>query len=446
MHFEGRVDGTREQLGAPEVDADDAPAGHRGTIPGGARPAPVSHRPATGHTSGGVPDPPEPPPADGSRREPPAYTKYRAGRRPFRRGGDDELPSARPEGAPRAGEGDQRPYTVHRAGGAKSPGAGLGGRLRGLRGRGDRPRVSPGRIALRVLLALVAWVVLSGVIFLVSAVVHRDDPGTVLGAGGYPPFGTSTVLVLGSDARPKGSKEPGASSGPSRADSILLMRLGGGHGARLSIPRDTVVDIPGHGRTKINAAFAFGGAGLMARTIQANFGVEVNHVVEVSFTNFPTLIDAMGGVTYTGSCVVSRINGGARNGGTTLRLKSGSTHISGKQALALARTRHNDCNPRESDLSRARRQQKLFSAMKARLLSPAAFVRLPIISWAAPKSLRSDMGGPTLLGVFASLATSGTPPTRVLRPTGTVTLPGGEQALTVTDAAKRRAVRRFLAG
>ena len=295
-----------------------------------------------------------------------------------------------------------------------------------------------------MLLAAAAWVVLSGVVFLVSALVHRDDVGGGLARGGFAPFSPTTVLVLGSDKREAGSKEPGARGDAARADSILLMRVGGGRSSRLSIPRDTVVDIPGRGPNKINAAFAFGGAGLMARTITADLRVEVDHVVEVSFSNFPDLIDAMGGITYKGGCVVSKINGGFANGGYTLRLKSGKTQIDGKQALALARTRKNACNPRESDLTRARRQQKLFAAMKSRLLSPGAFVRLPFISWAAPKSLRSDMGGPTLLGLFAGVATTGTPPTRILKPTGTVTLPGGGQALTVDDAAKQRAAARFL--
>jgi len=406
-----------------------------------------------------APDPPERPerPAPG---DPPPYTKYRARRNPFGSGdaarppGGASVPGgpsgpgapggpSRPRApggpsGPGAPPGDRdRPYTVHRVGGGERRRP----RLR-LPGRGGR-RLSPGRIALRVLLAAVAWVVLSGLIFLVSAFVHRDDVDGGLASSGFPPVSATTVLVLGSDKREKGTREPGAGGDTARADSILLMRIGGGHAARLSIPRDTVVDIPGRGTNKVNAAFAFGGARLMAETIKANLGIDVDHVVEVSFSNFPDLIDAMGGIDYTGGCVVSKINGGFSNGGYTLRLKRGTTRLDGKQALALARTRKNACNARESDLTRARRQQKLFTAMKSRLTSPGAFVRLPFISWAAPKSLRSDMGGPTLLGLFAGLATSGTPPTRILRPTGAITLPDGGQALTVSDAAKQRAASRF---
>ena len=368
------------------------------------------------------------PPAPGRPDDPPPYTKYRARRNPLAR---DEPAAPAP-----AADDDDRPYAVHQAGGERPR-----RRLR-LPGRGRR-RLSPGRIVVRLLLALVLWLVLSGVVLVVSAFVHRDDTGDGLRGGGFPPVSPTTVLVLGSDKRERGSGEPGASGDSARADSILLLRVGGGHAARLSIPRDTIVDIPGRGRAKINAAFAFGGATLMAETIRENLGIGVDHVVEVSFENFPDLIDAMGGIDYTGGCVVSRINGGFANGGYTLRLRSGTTRIDGDQALALARTRKNECNPEESDITRARRQQKLFAAMRSRLISPGAFIRLPVISWAAPKALDTDLGGPTLLGLFVSLATSGTPPTRILRPTGTERLPDGGAGLTVDDATRQRAATRF---
>ena len=84
----------------------------------------------------------------------------------------------------------------------------------------------------------------------------------------------------------------------------------------------------------------------------------------------------------------------------------------GKQALALARTRENLCAPNETDIQREEHQQALFNDMKTRLLSPSSFFRLPLIAWNAPPAIISDMSGPTLLGLFAALAVSGTPPTR----------------------------------
>ena len=289
-------------------------------------------------------------------------------------------------------------------------------------------------------------------LFLISAQVQSakvsDAADTELSGGGYPLTSPNTVLVLGSDARTKGSKEPGANKigQPSRSDSILLMRIGGGHNATLSIPRDTVVDIPGHGQNKINAAYAIGGPSLAIRTVEAYLGIQVNHLVEVNFENFPQLIDALGGVTYKGSCVVSKLNGGFKNGGYTLRLKGGEQEINGKQALALARTRHNDCNPKESDLTRARRQQKIVGSIKDKVTSFETFIRLPWVSWAAPKAIRSDMSGPSLLGLVGAELTAGKSKPTVLKPTGALTLPDGGAGLTVDDASKQRAVDRFLAG
>jgi len=196
----------------------------------------------------------------------------------------------------------------------------------------------------------------------------------------------------------------------------------------------------------LNAASAIGGSALAVKTVESYLGTQVNHLVEVSFENFPDLIDALGGVDYTGGCVVSKINGGFKNGGFTLRLKRGTSRLNGKQALALARTRTNLCNKREDDRTRARRQQKLFAAMKGRLVSPGAFIRAPLISWNAPKALRSDMSGPTLLGLFGALATSGSPAPRILKPSSDVTLPDGGRGLVVSEGEKRREVRRFLRG
>ena len=67
----------------------------------------------------------------------------------------------------------------------------------------------------------------------------------------------------------------------------MLIRTGGGHAARLSIPRDTVVEIPGHGLQKINAAYAFGGPALSIAVIERYLGIPINHLVEVNFENFP---------------------------------------------------------------------------------------------------------------------------------------------------------------
>jgi LCP family protein required for cell wall assembly len=306
-----------------------------------------------------------------------------------------------------------------------------------------------------VLLAIVGllagWIVLSVLLFLISSHLERTSPpadvAAALDSAGFPLTSTNNILVLGSDRRQKNSKEPGANtSGPSRSDTIMLIRTGAGHAARLSIPRDTVVEIPGHGLQKINAAYAFGGPALSISVIKRYLGIPINHVVEVNFENFPQLVDSMGGIDYSGGCIISRVDGGFRNGGYTLRLSKGHHHIDGKAALALARTRENLCAPSQTDLNRAEHQQALFSAIKSRLLSFAGFVRLPWIAWNAPPAIVSDMSGPSLLGLFGALAIAGTPPIRVLKPSGAITLAGGEQGLSVSEGERRAAVAQFMRG
>jgi LCP family protein required for cell wall assembly len=376
---------------------------------------------------------------------PPRYTRYRTrprllGGAAGERGSRDE----RERRAPKQRKGWRR--ARRRDAGPLMP-----GRSRAQRFASWWRHMTVKRALLGLLALVVAWLLLSLVLFLVSSHFERTAPppdvAGVLDPAGFPLTSANNILVLGSDRRPKGSKEPGANtSGPSRSDSILLLRIGGGHNARLSIPRDTVIPIAGHGEQKINAAYAFGGPALSISVIKNYLGIPINHLVEVNFEDFPQLIDAMGGVDYTGGCIVSRVDGGFRNGGFTLRLPKGTHHIDGKQALALARTRENLCHPNETDIQREQHQQALFTDMKNRLLSPSSFFRLPLIAWNAPPAIISDMSGPTLLGLFGALAISGTPPTRVLKPSGAVTLPDGELGLRVSETERRAAAARFMAG
>jgi LCP family protein required for cell wall assembly len=371
--------------------------------------------------------------------------------------------SPRPQFPPRPdepGDGEAGPeYTLYR--GARLPRPADSRPIGRRFGRAHRPAwtrrsggrkraITFGRVVRWLAIGVVAWVAVSAVLFVVSAQLApgvSGDAKAVLTASGWPLTSSNTILVLGSDQRPAGTHEAGAStSGPSRSDVMLLIRIGGGHSARLSIPRDTIVPIPGHGTTKINAAFAYGGASLSVQTVEDYLGIKINHVVEVNFTNFPGLVNALGGVNYTGSCVVSKISGGFRNGGFTLRLRSGTTHIDGAQALALARTRENLCAPSESDLTRARRQQKLFSSIERRVISPAAFIRLPWVAWQAPRAIQTDMGAASLLGLFAALETTGSPPTQVLEPSGGETLPDGEDGLVVSAAEREAATATFMKG
>jgi len=358
---------------------------------------------------------------------------------------------------------EERPYKLYRSGPK-----GLMARLRGEEdelevspeyqryrsgGReGPRRRITWKRVIVGLLIALVAWLLLSLVLFLISASVQSggvpSDAEAALASGSNMITGTDTVLVIGTDQRPKGTHEGGAntSDAGSRSDTLMLWRVGGGTSRRLSIPRDTLVQIPGHGTNKINAAYAFGGPALTIKTVDQLTGLKINHVIIINFANFPKFIDSIGGVNVKTGRICSNISGGTANGGFTLNLQPGTHHLTGIQALTLARTRENSCNAASNDLTRAGYQQQILNAIKGQLVSPYAFFHLPWASWYAPEAIRTDMGGFTLLSLFAGSEEGGSAPVQILKPTGAENVPAVGDSLTVTPQAVQQAVSKLLDG
>jgi LCP family protein required for cell wall assembly len=296
----------------------------------------------------------------------------------------------------------------------------------------ERKPISWKRVLAYVAAAIAGWTLLSLILFFFSA--HQqsqkvsEETRNALDDGGNMLFSANNVLLLGSDRRP--GEERG------RADTIMLMRYGGGKAALLSIPRDTLVNIPGHGPDKVNAAYAFGGPPLMIQTLKEYLGIEIHHIVEVDFKGFPKFVDALGGVNMTfGKCIVSRFEG------RTVRFRKGEHHLDGQEALDVVRIRKNRCAPEESDLTRARRQQQFLEAVKGRLFSPLTFPRWPWVAWRAPKAVLSDMGGLQLMALYTDMETGGDIKPRILRP-----INPGANPLVVSDAEKQAAVQRFLDG
>ncbi|MEA2374905.1 MAG: hypothetical protein QOD53_1368 [Thermoleophilaceae bacterium] len=336
---------------------------------------------------------------------------------------------------------------------SRSGGSPLDG-LRRRRRQGPAEPAAPtrGRPRLRRFLKWAAivvgsWLLLSLIVFMVSA---QTAPGISSSAsnalsGGGTLLTGSNVLVLGSDQRSPGTKEPGATTaGPSRSDSIIVLHVGVGSVRKLSILRDSYAQIPGHGTGKINSAYAIGGAALTIKTVEGflGHGLKINHLILVSFTNFPKLIDALGGVDVTlDHCVRSNSFGGKR-----VKLTKGDHHLSGKAALRFARVRENRCQPNEDDRARAKRQQQVLGAMRSKLVSPlnwpSSFIRAPLIAWEAPRALRTDMHGPGLSMLFTDLLTGGSGSSQVLKPAGV----NSDGSLRVTPAERARAVRKLTGG
>ena len=299
----------------------------------------------------------------------------------------------------------------------------------------------------------VAWVALSVLLFVISAQTHAGNlpagAKSQLTGGGPMLFSANTVLVVGLDNRPStgpGSKEPGANFNErfARTDTIMLWRIGGGVSRRLSIPRDTLVDIPGYGENKINAAWAFGGPKLAMQTIKQFTGLKINHLIVVDLANFPKFIDAIGGVTVKTARICSEISGGRQNGGFTLNLQPGSHHLSGLEALTLARTRENSCNPAYTDIQREEAQQQILNGIKSQLFSAHAFFNLPWVAWDAPGVIQTDMGSLSLAQLFLSAEIGGSPRSHVLKETPSFF--DGQDVLVPNSNNVKGQVRRLLHG
>jgi LCP family protein required for cell wall assembly len=357
---------------------------------------------------------------------------------------------------------------------------------------GEERRVRPPRPHLKrvgkwVGLAVLGWILLSFLAFAVSAQLQSFKlSGEAKEALHGNPFllpSAQTILVLGTDARPPDTKEPGAApsqkcfeqqangdaphdpceQGQFRADTLMLIRAGGGAFRKLSIPRDSYAEIPGQAPQKINGAFAFGGAALQIKTIEQFLDIQIDHVAIVDFTGFEDLIDAVGGVEVDlphKLCADIAGGSGGGQGGITLHLKKGENTLDGEKALAYSRIRKpSECpGPGKSaytfgydDLDREKAQQAVINGIKGRLTDPLRapynFVKGPIIGWDAPKAFVSDMGFLTMPQLVLAAGIGGSAPADVLCGNPNAGCgPGPEGSIEVPESVRRQAVNRFLNG
>jgi LCP family protein required for cell wall assembly len=250
-----------------------------------------------------------------------------------------------------------------------------------------------------VLLALVAWLVYLLVVpFLamqkieeIAAVPTGDRPAEQPG---------TTYLVLGSDKADGLSPQQrhairAGKRSSARTDSIMLLHIGAGPDTLVSIPRDSLVPVPGHGTTKINAAYAYGGATLMVQTLENVTGVRIDHVVQIGFGGFVDVVDAVGGIEI---CPKTRmVDSDAR-----LNIRKGCQEVNGITALAYARSRHAQAL---GDIDRAQHQREVVGAVGKKAVSPWSVLN-PVRYWklthAGASTLTVSKGtGVVALGRFA---------------------------------------------
>lgn len=215
-----------------------------------------------------------------------------------------------------------------------------------------------------------------------------DQPGT-------------TYLLVGSDSRAGLSQEQRRKLGTGgavgqRTDTIMMLHTGSGPSLLMSVPRDSLVPIPGHGTNKINAAFAYGGPKLLVKTLEKNTGVKIDHYVEIGFGGFVRAIDAVGGIQI---CPKQDV----KDKDAHIDIKKGCQEADGATALGYSRSRH--AFKALGDVQRAANQRSVINSVGDKIKSPMTIlnpVRYFRINNAMTESVKISEGtGPIALANFA---------------------------------------------
>jgi len=226
---------------------------------------------------------------------------------------------------------------------------------------------------------------------------------TPSGTASATPLPTEAVniLVLGSDSRSGKENKAlgGGSSTGARSDTAMVVHIDAGRTTAtvVSIPRDTLVTRPscplsGGGSTAVaygamfNSAYSVGGPVCAVKTVESITNVRMDHYIEIDFSGFAKLVDAVGGVTVTTDEDID-------DDDSHLTLKAGTHHLDGEKALALARTRHGIGDG--SDLGRIGLQQKLVKALLEQISSTNLLTsptKLYTVADAITGSLTTDTG------------------------------------------------------
>ena len=204
-----------------------------------------------------------------------------------------------------------------------------------------------------------------------------------------------TFLLVGSDTR--GETLEGEDP-DGRSDAIMIARFSGDrrHAQLISIPRDSWVDIPGHGKNKINASYAFGGPSLLIQTVEQLTQVRIDHYVAIDFDGIIQVTDDLGGVDVYVAETTS-------NGPYTF--PAGENHLNGDQARWYLGQRY---GLQGGDFDRVKRQQQYLRSMFGKLFSSDTFTnpgRLDsaLLAVTSAVSIDDSLGNGDLLALAYSM-------------------------------------------
>jgi LCP family protein required for cell wall assembly len=193
------------------------------------------------------------------------------------------------------------------------------------------------------------------------------------------------ILVMGLDVAYDKTKHVQLSE-TGHTDTMILVNINTSSFKvnMLSIPRDTLVEIPGYGWQKINSAYFLGGATLAMETVEKFLGVPINHYVVINPKGLIKLIDLMGGLRiYVDKDMYYVDNWG----GLKIDLKKGWQKLNGEQASGFIRFRQEPLG----DVSRVQRQQEFLQTVLKRLATPAVLAKSPWVLAIAAENIKTDL-------------------------------------------------------
>lgn len=204
--------------------------------------------------------------------------------------------------------------------------------------------------------------------------------------------GKRNIMVLGVDRR---------SGDTGRSDTLFVTMLdtSRNQAALLSVPRDTLVSIPGHGWDKVNHAYAYGGHELSRKTLENFLGIQINNYVLVDFQGFIKLVDAIGGVDIDVEKTMQYADPYDGENGLVINLQPGRQHMDGTTAIQYVRYRDE-----EGDIGRVARQQKFMKAVFAKLRSTSLLTRAPEIARTLYQSIETDLSVTDLASLLMTFA------------------------------------------
>jgi LCP family protein required for cell wall assembly len=245
----------------------------------------------------------------------------------------------------------------------------------------------PGRRGRRIALILGMVVVVliagfAGTYFWLNGKLNTSVtlPATALTSAG------TNWLITGSDSRAGLSRAEidalhvGFDEGTLNSDSIMLLHIGSGRPVLVSIPRDSYVNIPGHGMNKINAALAYGGASLLIQTVENVTGLKIDHYMGIGFSGLVAVVNKIGGVPI---CLKTALD----DSYSGVHLAAGCHTLNGVQALAFVRDRHSFAT---EDLQRIQDQRAFLSALLKKATSPGVYLN-PFTALAFGSTAASSM-------------------------------------------------------